>query len=724
MSIREERCLQGRASRGSVGEGCRVIERYFPSEAVSERSRVERYQRGKTPHTIFTWWARRPYAAACGVMASSLMVCEEPGVARFEEVAEYCREPLGTVSAKKVGELRRAGVQRVLDPFGGGATLPFEAARLGAEVYALDNNELAHFVQSALLNLSQVEGLAEAIREAGKALLEDLREQTAEFFPLREAGDAGRTIAYLWTKEVECPGCEGTLSLTRRPWLAKRGERQIFIERRAVVERREYSVELREEGEPQEGQSAWRGWRLECPFCGHQVDREAVGEMVGAGAWDRLVVRCTSKGRRAGVPKGYWVDEGAAWPGEEVLRAAIEEDLGAMGASLPTEELPRWSGITNPALYGMGRHVDLFNLRQRAVLVRLCRLLGEHYRRWQDEMGEERARAVAAFLSALVDQLVDWNGRLATWIAQNEQVGRGLSGPGMAMVWDYVEIDPLEEAPANLWDKLERILQGVEAIPTFLVPPVVLRGDARRLPFEDEFFDVVATDPPYFDNIFYSALADCIYVWKRLALGSIFPRYFLVPQTDSSRELTMNRYVHRSSAEAADYYRRGMEEFLVECHRVLKPDGILSLIFAHSTVAGWASLVEAIKGARLCLVAAWPMYVERQHRPRGMGSRAVNTSFVLVAKRCVDSPVDRVWEEFIVELKERLVEEAKTLELDEKYGPDTRGRTLFGQGVAQFTQVGQVMRGEEVVSFGEVVEGISEVVEELVGPQSWGVRRG
>lgn len=723
MTKKDEVFGECEASDGRARGRGRVIEDYFPSEAVSERSQVERYQRGRTPHTIFTWWARRPYAAASGVVVSSLIRSGEAGDEVYKKIAAYCREPGERDVEGAIQSLLGAEEQRVLDPFGGGGTLPLEAARLGAQVYALDNNELAHFIQSSLLRFSQVSGLARAVEQAGEALLADLREETEVFFPARDGGERGRRIAYLWTREVRCPGCDGWLSLTRRPWLAWRGERRVFVRRSPDVEGGEFSVEIREEGEPGDGQSAWRGWGIECPFCDHFVERDRVGEVVSEGCRDRLLVSCTSRGRRAGSPKEYWVEGAEVLPDERLLEEAIAADLKKMGAELPEEALPRWSGVTNPALYGMARHVELFNLRQRAVLVRLNRLLGEHFAVWEAELGLEMARGVAAFLSALVDQLVDWNGRLSTWISQNEQVGRGLSGPGMAMVWDYVEIDPLEEAPANLWDKLRRIVQGIEGIPEFERLPVVMSGDARRLPFEDDFFDVVATDPPYFDNIFYSPLADCIYVWKRLALGGIFPEYFSASRTDSSRELTMNRYEHESSSLAADFYSQGMGEFLAECRRVLKPDGVLSLIFAHSTVEGWASLVEGIQRAGLCLVAAWPMYVERQHRPRGMGSRAVNTSFVLVVRHCAELPPDREWEGLVLEIRQAMVEGAEALEVDEIYGPDTRGRTLFGQGVALVTEVGQVMRGGEVVQTQEVIEEIAKIVEELVGPEGWGVRR-
>ncbi|TXD33580.1 DUF1156 domain-containing protein [Lujinxingia vulgaris] len=692
----------------------RLIERFFPSEAVSEASRKERYQRGKTPHTIFTWWARRPFAAVCGVVATSLIQGDvQVGQVR-ELIDDYCREAGRGLSKFGVEQLMREGEQRVLDMFSGGATIPLEAAYIGTRAYSVDNNELAHFIQLALLNYSQVGAdLPDLVEREGRVLLEALHEETAAFFPARDAGEAGRTIAYVWSRQVDCPECGGELVLSKRPWLVKRKGRLMHVARRPDGASKRYFVALRDHGDPPEDGSAWAGRRVVCPFCEATLEREALVEAMAQTGREALGAMVRSTGRSERGHKSYARDEGAL-PDEAVLDAALADDLAALAGALPGAELPQWSGVTNPALYGLAKHVDLFSKRQLAVLVRLCRLLGEHYGRWESSHGSEKARALAAFLSALIDQLVDWNSRLATWIAQNEQVGRALSGPGIPMVWDFAEIDPTEESPANLWDKLDRIVRGLKSVPDFKHAPVVLKSDARELPFEDGFFDVVATDPPYFDNLYYNVLADCIFVWKRLALGRIFPEVFEEATTDPSRELTMNRHVHDTAELAQRYYTRGMTEVLKEVWRVLKPGGVLSMIFAHSAVEAWAAIAQSFDEADLELVAAWPMSVERSERPRAMRARAVNTSFVLVGKRRQARPVEVAWSEVMAALLARLLHDYEQLQAEEGMPVDQIGRTLFGSAVAILSKAGRPVVGGEVLGWEVLLARAAELVESIV----------
>ena len=91
--------------------------------------------------------------------------------------------------------------------------------------------------------------------------------------------------------------------------------------------------------------------------------------------------------------------------------------------SFPKVELPVWSGIVNPALYGIKTHADFLNRRQRMLLVYLIKELIEEYNRLSAN-DEIMAKFVIGVLASLIDQVVDWNCRMSMWIGGNEQVGR------------------------------------------------------------------------------------------------------------------------------------------------------------------------------------------------------------------------------------------------------------------------------------------------------------
>lgn len=675
-----------------------LIQEQLAFELLSHSGVEERYQRGKTPHTIFTWWARRPFAAMRGVLAATL--AESPrhatALVAFRKNSERSLE---------LGEPDTSA--RVLDMFAGGGTIPLEAASMGADAYALDNNELAHFIQLALLKFSQMDSrLPDLVTQHGRDLLEALTKETAKFFPLRERKVA--PVAYFWSRSVRCPECNSELSLQKRPWLSKKKGKWVHIERRPDASTQTFTISLVRGVEETRSESAWSGAVIQCPFCSHVIERSEIDVVLGDCGFDELTSICLSNGRG----KDYVLAGLEAVPSTRWLEEQIAADLDQLKHSMPQLELPCWSGIVNPSLYGIHSAPDLFALRQLAVLIRLCRLLREKYEQLVRLLGDEHALAVTVFLSGLIDQLVDWNSRLCMWIPQNEQVGRALSGPGIPMMWDFVETDPLQKGPANLWDKLDRIVAGLRSIPEMRREPNVIHGDARRLPFEANFFDAVVTDPPYFDNVFYSVLADCIYVWKRLIFRDLLPNVFASEKTDEESELSASKHRHGSSNAAEEFYASGMTAAFKEARRVLREDGVLVLIFAHSSIGGWTSIVDAFRSSEFPLQAAWPLQMERKHRPRGMRSEAVNVSFALVASKG-ELVEDVEWRVLSESVEEGLAERRAKCEQLGLSGGDL-GHAIFGSLVQRFALSKSIKDGDRTVSTREALTWLASRVEQEI----------
>ncbi|MFD7661800.1 hypothetical protein [Streptomyces sp. NPDC059788] len=578
----------------------RPIEQYLDVASISEAGTSERYQRASSPHTVFTWWARRPFSTAADLLSASL----DPTQAAEES--------------------------KVLDPFVGGATFPLAGTRLGVEMYGMENNELAYFTAKALLDFSRPAGrqLRHLLMLEGRKVLDQLKSETGELYPAR---DADNIICYFWSRSAVCTNCGNEMPLQKRPWLSKKTGRQRAIMQRPDFDNKSFDIHVVEStSDAVTDHSAWSGRNsLRCLFCGQEYDRKQTADLIRTASTDKLTAVAKLDKRKhflpATDPRKYGTDA--------VAEQMIKEDCAALGLQLPDVKIPAWSGITNPTMYGHDTITSLFTERQLAVITRLCRVLSERQKTWEAKYGEPLAKAIAAFLSGLIDQLADWNSRLCMWISQNEQVGRGLSGPGMPMLWDFVEIDPLLRGPANLYGKLERIAAGVDQIPMPADQEErITRGDSRSMAYPDAFFDAIVTDPPYYDNLYYSILADCIYSFKRMALIGTFPEIFSEPRTDSTRELTAAPRRQGSPTEAWTYFSTGMAQVLREARRVVKRDGVITVCYAHSSISGWSSLIAAYVRAGLKITQLWPMTIERTHRPRSMKSAAINTSLVLVAR--------------------------------------------------------------------------------------------
>jgi predicted RNA methylase len=105
----------------------------------------------------------------------------------------------------------------------------------------------------------------------------------------------------------------------------------------------------------------------------------------------------------------------------------------------------------------------------------------------------------------------------------------------------------------------------------------------------DSSVDYVFTDPPFGSNIFYSDMN----LFQEAWLGSV---------TDPSDEAVVDRG-RKLGRRDADRYERLLTEALQEAHRVLVPDGWVSLNFSNTSGALWALLQRAITNSGFVLEA-------------------------------------------------------------------------------------------------------------------------
>src|SRR5262249_6999842 len=106
-----------------------------------------------------------------------------------------------------------------------------------------------------------------------------------------------------------------------------------------------------------------------------------------------------------------------------------------------------------------------------------------------------------------------------------------------------------------------------------------------------------------------------------------------------------------------------------EARRVLSPDGVGCIVFAHQSTEGWEALLSGIIRGGWVVTASWPITTERAGRPRAHESAALATSVHLICRpRSVNNVGD--WAEVLGRLPKCVAEWMLRLESEGVRGAD------------------------------------------------------
>ena len=314
--------------------------------------------------------------------------------------------------------------------------------------------------------------------------------------------------------------------------------------------------------------------------------------------------------------------------------------------------------------YGISVWRDLFSARQLLVLFTLIK----HIRRTRaemlsDGMSEDRALALTTFFAMAFGRFVIAFNKFTRWEPRIQRT-MGAIGDRQAlkMVYDYSEINPLAETQGCLAFALERKAFCIRELSRIKQSCVVTRGNAERLFYDDETFDAVVTDPPYYSSIYYADLSAFFYVWLKRLVGDLYPEHFALAAPPKRREAVAQPSEHGGDADKAkEHYEQLMRNSLAEVRRVLKPGAPLVCVYAHRTTEGWATLIRALVGAGMTVTEAWPVKTESPTRANALGAAALSDSIFFVARRREHSGTSQYESEVEPELHRIARERVKTL---------------------------------------------------------------
>jgi len=409
-----------------------------------------------------------------------------------------------------------------------------------------------------------------------------------------------------------------------------------------------------------------------CPVCGNVIDDDTTRKIFKDGkASQRMIAIIQSSGR--GGCKSYRIagqkDEEVYFSSSKILQDMRERLINQWGIDpVPDEQVSETmpGGFHTPA-YGMNTWGSLFNLRQQLALITFSNAVRKAYEKIESE-NEDFKKAIVTYLGLAVDRLADYNSTLCVWHNTKDLIAHTFGRQAIQMAWDYVEVNPFSNSTGNFAGAFEYLLKVLDHCSQALShanKSGISQSSATRLPFADGELDAIFTDPPYYYSVTYADLSDFFYVWLKRTVGFLYPEFFTAPLTPKDSEIIEKNFWDKTSSHDKRWYEKMMGDALKEAYRILKPEGIIVIVYAHKTTEGWETLINSILDSGLVVTSSWPINTEMATRLIAKESAALASSIYIVARKMprhptgfyndvrtelqkhLDAKLHRLWEEGI-----------------------------------------------------------------------------
>ncbi|HET9895153.1 MAG TPA: DUF1156 domain-containing protein [Streptosporangiaceae bacterium] len=704
----------------------KLIEVSIPLEDINRESARENYIYRGNPSALHKWWAQRPLAACRAVLFAQLVDDPSAHPDKFptEEAQAAERDYLHGIIKRLVvwenihdeallKEAREAiwkscdgNPPPILDPFAGGGSIPLEAQRLGLEAHASDLNPVAVLINKALIEIPPkfagrppvfpgaaetriswpgATGLAEDVRRYGQWMRDEAEKRIGHLFPkakLRDGSEA-TVIAWIWARTVTCPNpaCAGTMPLARSFWLGKKKGKERYVH--PVPDGKRVRFEIRgPQGVPRESTVGRNG--AICLLCGTPVPLAYIRAEGQAG---RLGAQLMGIAAEVSRQRDYLA------PNDEHEKAA---DVSRPG-DVPDAELPEQALGFRVQGYGMRTWADLFTNRQLTALTSLSDLVSEARQHLLKDGAEpEYAKAVTCYLSFVISKAADYNCTGAVWYPQEDRPKNLFARQAIPMVWDYPEVNVLAGIGGTLDGCLRVVAEAMDGIPaTGHLPAGVVQADAASLSYRGV---LVATDPPYYDNVGYADLSDFFYVWLRRSLADIYPDLMATVLTPKTDELVADPFRQGSKEQARRRFEGGFAKVFARIADDASPSFPITVVYGFkqseiesggNVSTGWETLLQGMITAGWAITGTWPMRTERGSRIRDIRSNALSSSIVLVCRPRTRHAGVTDRRGLIAALREELPQALRKLRQG-SVAPVDLAQAAIGPGMAVFSRYSRV----------------------------------
>jgi adenine-specific DNA methylase len=654
--------------------------------------------------------------------------------------------------------------KKVLDPFMGGGTSLVEASRFGVDSEGWDLNPVAWFVTKKQLEAGQtdVENLEAAFEEVEEAVADEITRYyrtpcpnaATSDEPLDEDDPLGLNADFeydvdeelrddlqshehyadvmynFWAKELDCVDCGATVPLFKDYRVAK-GRYENDDKYNVFCPDCESIVlvdDWRSESTCSECQNEWTpengtvsGADYACPDCGAQYGiTHAIQEQGGFDlrlyAVEYYCPTCDEQEREQSSVKGYKAAESF----DKALYAAGEQEWDSredLWDYVPDEEIPQGhlTSERNPVFdHGYSDWTDMFNTRQLLSLARSMKFI--------DSLDHPEREYMLLTLS---DSILFYNlftmynytgnkiesvlHRMKSFQPQIEMIEGNLWGSEFGRGTFTNMFDMVKSGVEYANAPTERYVQNGENVESAPFDQLIgenttiHQGDMREIDAEDEY-DAVITDPPYYDNIMYSEVADYFYVWQKILLEDDYD-WFGYDKTPRAESIVTNPFHDKTEED----FETELHEAFTVVRRALKEDGILAFTYHHSDSESWGELLAALCDVGFEVTATYPLSADVSKFITG---DAVEFDILIVARPSGERE-GISWPDLRQRIFETARETRARLQESRELSRGDIGVIEMGECFHEYSKHhGDVHREGEVMTAKEVVDEIYGIIQE------------
>ena len=618
---------------------------------------------------------------------------------------------------EQLGIMRFGHRPKVADTFCGGGSIPFEAARLGCDMYASDLNPIACMLTWGALNIIGADektrdDIAAAQRQVAEAVDDEI---TA--LGIEHDAQGNRAKAYLYCLETRCPETGWRIPMAPS-WIISKTH-HVYAKLVPNPQAQCFDIEIVTGASTEEMTTAGQG-TVQKGYLVYTLDGEVHRTAIkslrgdykksagGTGNRLRLWEKSDFKPRPDDIflERLYCIqwscsdydankDKTIRWT---EFRSVTAADLKreAQVDAIVEAQLDDWQtqGWVPDMAIEPGDKTDepirtrgwthwhhLFNARQLLVLA---------FNRRQTLTVSKISETDLSALTLSFAKALDFSTKLNPWAPTHETINNLFSNQALNTIYNY---------GCRAHNYLRNITESTPLVRNINGAANISDSEVKEIL---QSTDIFITDPPYADAVHYHEITEFFIAWLRKNPPEPFKDW----TWDSRRALAIKG--------DGEEFRRNMVEAYTAMADHMPDNGLQIIMFTHQDSSVWADMTNIVWAAGLQVTAAWYIATETTSELK-KGGYVQGTVLLVLRKR--DGNKSAYQDELVQEIREEVQNQIETLiGLNQSLKHKNRDENMFSDADLQMAGYAAALR---VLTAYAKIDGI-DMTQEALRPKQKG----